>query len=87
MYRRRSWKQLVVVPAVAQSGHDLGAESVGGRVWNTWYMCMNAGARTWARMGSLCGAAGLGCFAVMTQDCVGMVELLATGVQWCVQRL
>ena len=87
MYRRRSRKRLFVVPAVAQSGHDLGAESVGGRVWSTWYVCMNAGARTWARMGSLCGAAGLGCFAVMAQYCVGVVELSATVVQRCMQRL
>ena len=30
VYRRRSRKRLTVVPAVAQIGHDLGAECVGG---------------------------------------------------------
>ena len=88
MYRRRSRKRLFVVPAVAQSGHDLGAESVGGRVWSTWYVCMNAGARTWARMGDCmrCCWAGLLCCHGTTL-CRGGGALGTRGATVCAEAL
>ena len=54
-----------VVPAWHRNWHDLGAISRGGRVWSMDYVCMNAGARTWARMGGCmrCCWAGLLCCA------------------------
>ena len=36
---------------------------------------------------AVCDAAGLGCSAVMAQQCAGVVELSASGMQRCVQRL
>ena len=52
---------LVAVLATARSGHDLGDIRSGGNIWSTWYVCMNAGAGTWARMGDCmrCCWAGL----------------------------
>ena len=38
-------------------------------------------------LATVCGAAGLGCFAVMAQHCVRVVELSAAAMQRCVQRL
>ena len=60
------------------------------RIWSTnmirvrmWVQGLGRG---WA---AVCGAAGLGCFAVMAQswtNCVGVVELSATAVQGCMRR-
>ena len=52
---------LVAVLATARSGHDLGDIRSGGNIWSTYYVCMNAGAGTWARMGDCvqCCWAGL----------------------------
>ena len=52
-----------VVPAWHSYRLVLGAISKGGGVWSTDYVCKNAGARTWARMGSCvwCCWAGLLC--------------------------
>ena len=43
--------RLVAVLAMAQSRHDLGDIQLGGNIWSMWYMCMNAGARTWGENG------------------------------------
>ena len=52
-----------VVPAWHSRRLALGAISKGDGVWSTDYVCENAGARTWARMGSCvwCCWAGLLC--------------------------
>ena len=60
------------------------------RIWSTnmirvrmWVQGLGRG---WA---AVCGAAGLGCFAVMAQswtNCVGVVELSAAAVQGCMRR-
>ena len=52
-----------VVPAWHRCRLVLGAISKGGGVWSTDYVCKDAGARTWARMGSCvrCCWAGLLC--------------------------
>ena len=42
--------RLVAVLAL-QGRLDLGDIQSGGNIWSTWYMCMNVGAGTWARMG------------------------------------
>ena len=77
----------VAVLATARSGHDLGdirsgtTSGVRGTCVGMWVQGLGRG---WA---AVCGAAGLGCSAVVAQHCVGVVELSASGVQWCVQRL
>ena len=79
--------RLVAVLA-SRRGLDLGDIRSGGNIWSMWYMCMNTGAGTWGReWATVCGAAGLGYSAVMAQHCVRVVELLAPGVQQCVQKL
>ena len=45
--------------------------------------CRDLG-RGWAAVHS---AAGLGCFAVMAQDCVRVMELSAAGIQRCMHML
>lgn len=75
-----------VVPAWHSHRLVLGAISRGGGVRSKDYVCKDAVqglGRGWA---AVCGAAGLGCFAVMAQYCVGVVELSAAAVQGCMRR-
>ena len=78
-----------VVPAWHSHRLVLGAISRGGGVRSKDYVCKDAVqglGRGWA---AVCGAAGLGCFAVMAQswtNCVRVVELSATAVQGCMRR-
>ena len=78
-----------VVPAWLSHRLALGAISRGGGVRSKDYVCKDAVqglGRGWA---AVCGAAGLGCFAVMAQswtNCVGVVELSAAAVQGCMRR-
>ena len=76
-----------VVPAWHRYWLVLGAIGKGDGVRNTDHVCrmrVQGLGRGWA---AVCGAAGLGCFAVMAQYCVGVVELSAAAVQGCMRRV
>ena len=78
----------VAVLATARSGHDLGDIRSGGNIWSTWYVCMNAGAGTWARMGDCmrCCWAGLLCCHGTTL-CRGGGALGTRGATVCAEAL
>ena len=84
MYRRRAIVETGLRYCLRHWAR-LGAVCEGGRIWSTWYVCMNVGARTWARTGGCARCCWAGWFAVMAQDCVGVVDLSVAGVQWCIQ--
>ena len=79
---------LVAVLATARSGHDLGDIRSGGNIWSTWYVCMNAGAGTLARMGDCmrCCWAGLLCCHGTTL-CRGGGALSTRGAAVCAEAL